>query len=381
MLPFVELTLVDLSLEVENDANDHGRNLKQYVAFLRESQRIVTSAEACRVANAVHELDKPSLSVQELIRKATSSRNRIVKSDWLHASVLKFLKLSDQYLAFTSILFKSQAFYLSLAPLLIHDDDEDHSSYYQPLPIIELPRTEHGKPFIPPPCDHTHKDAHACYPLSISHQFPFAGMARLVASEKVNQQPRVQPVLVGLDIVVFEDYNPRLYDSTLEFVNVFQDSFSEWEWENGILKFESYGPKVLLQELYLRWSMKEAYTKAMGLGMSAEFSSFETHLHDTESEHQGLSALIEHAEEGIYLTASIVKTKSQEGSSLGDWDFFFRPLYVLSDDEPKPPLACACVCVGPKSSLHASAQSASTIIKTRKMHFEDLLRWHTIVKS
>ena len=34
----------------------------------------------------------------------------------------------------------------------------------------------------------------------------------------------------------------------------------------------------MMMEFYLRWSMKESYTKALGLGLHLEFSTFETQL-------------------------------------------------------------------------------------------------------
>jgi phosphopantetheinyl transferase (holo-ACP synthase) len=368
MLPYVELTLVDLCLEVGADSNSHGTKLRKIVAD--ELHKAIPSSQASVVAKAVFEGRR---GVQGVINGKTSTDQ---SSKWIYETVLKYLKLSDQYLALASLLLKSKAFYLSLIPSLAHEDASDTSQHT----MVELPRTEFGKPFIPPPCTYLEVDAHAFFPFSISHQYPFAGMARLVvgdAENEPNQQPSIQSLLVGLDIVVFEDYNPRLYDSTLEFVGVFQDSFTEWEWQQSIVRFESYGAGLLLKEFYLRWSIKEAYTKAIGLGMSIEFSSFETRLNDVTSPNQSLWSLIEdRGLEGLLLTGSIHSTKSH-GESLGDWEFFFLPLYAR-DEPPKEPQACACVCVGPITRTVDRFAESTMLIKTQTTNLDDLLRWHHI---
>jgi phosphopantetheinyl transferase len=43
-----------------------------------------------------------------------------------------------------------------------------------------------------------------------------------------------------------------------------------------------------LQEFYLRWAIKEAYTKALGLGMNVEFQSFEMRLMEVDGDTGGI---------------------------------------------------------------------------------------------
>mmetsp|Transcript_25356 Transcript_25356/g.52369 ORF Transcript_25356/g.52369 Transcript_25356/m.52369 type:complete len:528 (+) Transcript_25356:108-1691(+) len=143
-----------------------------------------------------------------------------------------------------------------------------------------------------------------------------------------------EPFLLGLDLVTFQrklnDYIPTIHD----YLSSFEGSFTLWEWERinyqRVTQYEttnedeyadttdssiqrkntttassflsSASPFKLfsfaardksipvmpptkvrndaskLKEFYLRWAMKEAYTKALGLGMNMEFDSFETRL-------------------------------------------------------------------------------------------------------
>ena len=43
-----------------------------------------------------------------------------------------------------------------------------------------------------------------------------------------------------------------------------------------------------LQEFYLRWAIKDAYTKALGLGMNVEFQSCETRLMEVDGDAGGI---------------------------------------------------------------------------------------------
>ena len=140
--------------------------------------------------------------------------------------------------------------------------------------------------------------------------------------------------LLGMDVVTFD--NPTNRMSIQDFIQIYKESFTRWEWEQIMMvyntnansneisashTYESYytyinnylrcspsssssnsiffnsrshqqGNNVgelsdeakmeqerqVLIEFYLRWSMKEAYTKALGLGLGVDFQSFESHL-------------------------------------------------------------------------------------------------------
>jgi phosphopantetheinyl transferase len=69
------------------------------------------------------------------------------------------------------------------------------------LPLIDLPKSKHGKPFIP-----TSSGQPSESEFSVSHQHPYVGIAR------------VKSIKVGLDIVTFDEINHRLYNDESDFV-------------------------------------------------------------------------------------------------------------------------------------------------------------------
>jgi phosphopantetheinyl transferase len=109
-------------------------------------------------------------------------------------------------------------------------------------------------------------------------------------------------------------------------------------------------------EFYLRWAMKEAYTKALGLGLHLEFSAFETRLcalddkNDDESgECLPIWSKISKEKQGIHLSGRVIQ-QSEETY----WNFYFLPLFCHEEAT-----GCACVCFGPvddKTIEHASFQ-------------------------
>ncbi|KAL7466296.1 hypothetical protein ACHAXS_006604 [Conticribra weissflogii] len=171
---------------------------------------------------------------------------------------------------------------------------------------------------------------------NISHQYPYIALVQhnpwnvpsfmldLQTQRREKSCSENEQLLLGLDLVTFQcklnDYIPTIHDYLLSF----EGSFTRWEWErinyhrstksnmenasrnhsiiqtkntttsmsvadrfklfsfavkqksipNNPMKLRSDNSK--LKEFYLRWAMKEAYTKALGVGMNMEFDSFET---------------------------------------------------------------------------------------------------------
>lgn len=271
--------------------------------------------------------------------------------------ITKYLQTKDKYTAAASMLFKSQAF------LQIHQ----HDPRVRPTQLVDLPRTPHNKPYIP--LDPTRRPHHIlpdgaeedeAFPISISHQFPLVGMAR-TSSKNNNDDDAITPVdpalWVGLDIVIFDPINTKLYETDQEFLDVFRESFTASEWNCIVLASSP------LKEFYVRWAMKEAYTKARGLGMGIDFHNFEISLDDLEtSGHKNtpISSLwkyilkqqrrkvalkqdtdkedpdpLELSATVRFLSPSPVSRKNER------YTFFFLPL------ENGKAKGCACVCVGP----------------------------------
>jgi phosphopantetheine--protein transferase-like protein len=210
--------------------------------------------------------------------------------------------------------------------------------YQKKKVVVDLPRSENNKPFIPL-CSgrrrlRRYQEASSCptkqdeetetvvderttgFPISISHQYPFVGMVSLsersstiVTKDISATQHKCTPVIadtaqsstsmvssilldktersswnsnndgspyprlsVGLDIVVFDPINTRLYTTEDDFLDVFQESFTGSEWRT-IQNATSSGCRI--EEFYIRWAMKESYTKAIGIGMGLDFSTFE----------------------------------------------------------------------------------------------------------
>jgi len=378
------------------------------------------------------------------------------------------------------------------------------------LPVIELPRTEYKKPYIPlliqdetntttvratsQRIKHsalTDEEIADAFPISVSHQYPHVGLARLVEGnssyfeEKKKDKssgavPNSNQLLkLGMDIVVIEPYNKRMYSSAENFLEVFKESFTSWEWNriryrkdaNQSIETNHYHPRLfskksfgysrggerggilkssssknvlrsdddLLQEFYLRWSIKEAYTKALGVGMGLDFKSFETRLldgidndddgqkrksflyndtnldgiydfisqrceiehgkeHDVTSssskeKYSGVTQNDKHKRFKVRGKVTYLKVKKEEL-----WDFWFVPLPDGDDDKKPIPSdvfqfkACACVCLGPLLSPSSTKGSSRSLQKqpdvahnaslsVRSMKLKDVIDWHTCERS
>lgn len=185
----------------------------------------------------------------EKILKNRQERKSKLKSDKelskrIQSKILRFVKPQDKYLNFFSLLMKSREFYLAY---------QDLSPQGNQKAVIALPRTSKGKPFIP-----LQGGAPSDFEFSVSHQYPYICIARTCGYE------------IGIDIVTFDEINKNLYRNESEFLHVFRSSFADCEW-NSIMKSSNR-----LNEFYLQWAVKEAYTKAIGMGLSLDFNSFAT---------------------------------------------------------------------------------------------------------
>ena len=321
--------------------------------------------------------------------------------------VFRYLQTKDRYAALVSVLLKSRAFHRSRRAVAGEEDEdiEDEVLRRHALPIVRLPRTGHNKPYLPTPY---HR------PINVSHQHPFVGIAELSSSCANNHfLPLSNNLQIGLDIVVFDDYNRSLYASTRDFVNVFYDNFTPSEWT----LLSSLDNVRLLREFYLRWAIKEAYTKALGVGLGYNFASLQVQLLELppeECQYGGNEADEEwppsSLSDGRYYD-SFQRTLSDCGAprllpatvlllSEGreeSWWFAFVPLNLpeMKDERPTTffdggalangddndndnwPRGCACVCVGPRPSSVANNDDDDD---DASPHKDDIASWPFHVK-
>jgi phosphopantetheinyl transferase len=364
----IELSLVDISQTLRDDAS--ADKLPAMLASIVDT--LSCSSAETFLSPPPPESNNSWVSFFQGSAKKSDDEDMASK---FKTQVVRFMKPPDKYISLTSILLKSQAFHKVYS---IEQAKEKDDAF---LPVIELPRTEYRKPYIPSP-----KKKHDSffevnlYPFSVSHQFPFVGLARLVihnASELLSNRP-----LVGLDVVTFDDYNPRLYDSVQSFVEVFQTSFSPWEWEQIHTRADA-----ILQEFYLRWAMKEAYTKALGVGMGLSFDSFETTLEGLGG--KGIYSWLEEKMRGeqaetprcaFFLSGTVIQKPNTPDSKSEKCAFLFCPLWERTAKHLMgSERGCACLCL-----LHPSLegeQSPSVAFPSFEfdadwLSLEELVEWH-----
>ena len=327
----MRLTLVRVSDEVELDQSTAGEKLQSLW------DRLITQVGCCEATRC--------------------SSNNYFTDQTLQQRVFSFIKRSDQYMAFVSLLLKSRAFHLS------------RNSPPSSRPLVELPKSTHGKPYIPPsPSSSSKSKQHS---ISVSHQFPFVGMVHLISKK---QQQQTTTVPVGLDIVMFDDYNRNLYTNLGEFLDCFQDLFCEYEW--AILRSSHHDNHHHgLREFYMQWAVKEAYTKALGYGLGFDFSSFyveldgiATSLWEGFDEHTNTSK----EEKPYTLQGTIVGVKAYNMTSQENFAFYFVPLRTVDSPEIQ---GCACICVPSAAAANRRKEDAlPVVVDWQTLH--DLIGYH-----
>ena len=166
-----------------------------------------------------------------------------------------------------------------------------------PLPLVLLPRTRFGKPFVPSSSattiESTIVDSPSSgqnqlsvasaialtnrtigdtpLPFSVSHQFPHVGVAYYHDSSG-----REGSLSIGLDIIIFDERNLNLYPILDSFLRVYERSFTTWEYDR--IRQRPGGNErtemSTIRDFDLRWATKEG----LGVALGMKFNSFECHL-------------------------------------------------------------------------------------------------------
>ncbi|KAL4139542.1 hypothetical protein PRIC2_003037 [Phytophthora ramorum] len=152
--------------------------------------------------------------------------------------VMRFMFAKDQKLALGSRLLQRQ---------LIHD------LFGVSYGAVDIARTPENKPYWKRP---TESPAPPLWNYNVSHH----GTVVAIAS--------AAHALVGVDVVQLTD-RPRRKTSVEEFFRAFTDHFNprEWGYIRGTASTESGDEDGQYTRFYRLWSLKEAYIKAVGIGL------------------------------------------------------------------------------------------------------------------
>lgn len=359
-----------------------------------------SALEAARDNNRRPLGTKPSL--KEFLLKQTLVKN-----------VMRYVRDPDRWIAFTSLLLKSIAFYRYANPTSMSIPVDEETK----LPVVDLPRTKLNRPYLPrimtdKACsrrieevvDEEEVEESTDSMMSITHQYPYACM--------IQKQDESSFPLIGCDVVIFDAHLNKHTPTISEFLKVFVGSFTPLEWQS-ISTSENSLPRSdddTLQEFYLRWAMKEAHTKALGYGMNVDFDSFETRLIglDVDGVDQK-SAFKPH--DGIWesITADMNMSNSQHDGQVhhqvsfvtritrkrkqnvvileGDfWVFTFIPLVersglagekTIESENTATRNGCVVVCRGPFHDIeNATTSSNEHHIVLENLTLMDLIQFH-----
>lgn len=336
--------------------------------------------------------------------------NRALESS-VRRDVFKFVQIKDRYLSLVSVLLKSRAYHRSMSRCYSRDRatvQPASASRGRRKALVVLPRTPHGKPYLPnPTTNDTDRVGFQLPQFNVSHQYPVVGLAQLLPSSQVMSSASDIDIgygsnlQIGFDVVMFDPYPAALYQGAVEFVEVFRDKLTCAEWEH--LMGMASSDTELLREFYLHWAVKEAYTKAIGVGLGFDFSSVCVTLTEIErSDGSNGSAKSARMSYGDYfasvvnsgstpaLVSAMVHLLTENRTEMGRVAlhpiFYHETSPVLQGHSTSRTLSdvagCFCVFVGggdaSSDSKHADVQPELVV---DWLDLEDLVCFHTMQKE
>jgi len=350
-------------------------------------------------------IEDPITSRWNPFARQKASCNSSLK-ETLTKSIMRYFKAHDQWTAFSSLLLKSIAFHRHIDPNVPIDVAETT------LPIIDLPRTKFNRPFLPQTlaektstrvADEEVEESRESV-MNVSHQFPYVCMIQKQGSDHTHtSSTQLQYDMIGCDLVIFEarlnKYSPTITAFLESFVGCF--TTSEWQAISNDARSLPRSDDSLLKEFFLRWAMKEAYTKALGVGLNIDFDSFETRLigHDVDSTDiegvwiprdgiwESITADIqqnnpnEQVEHQFSFVGQVIRTRDPNSDY---WVFSFIPLVeeVVENSiqsEETASSGCICICKGPfneEADAATSSDSKQHRIIVENLSLLDLIQLH-----
>jgi len=344
----------------------------QEVKSITNKQNSTTSLSIARLGRLSSIL--PSLTASKNLNQSTEDE------------ILRYIRVTDQYIALSSLLLKSWAFhqYCNRSNSTTSKLCSTHTSTQGPRNIFILPRSQ-GKPYIP------HTDTEENWPpdISISHQYPFVGLAITSCvlqeshSSHDSSYKRDTKDRIGLDIVMFDSHVgvlERLCNYSLtDFLETYRQYFTSWEWDQIVSSSPSsdyfhnhiHGEAI---QFYLRWAMKEAYTKALGVGLGLRFSSFEIR----EDVSMGGCAFSNCIQSKEYDKPSPILSHVHyldSNHTVESWTFYFIPLMNKGESSPNI-VGCACVCL----PHDETSEAVNPLLSLSNLTLSQLIEYHTNMK-
>lgn len=283
---------------------------------------------SCRLAVDVsdtrrwYHLDKKSASTHTCLRET------------LIKSIMRYIKETDRWTAFSSLLLKSIAFHRYVDPSMSIDTND------KKLPVVDLPRTRFNRPYLPHLGATKEQEVRENRDsmMNISHQYPYICMIQTQVTDN-NSPSQIPPCqMIGCDLVIFEanlnEYNPTIPD----FLQLFVGSFTSTEWQAIITSTSSSLPwsdENILKEFYLRWAMKEAYTKALGMGLNVDFDSFEARLIGLDVDCAHVNG-VWRPRDSIWESITTETETNQHGQIQHQYSFLGQVIWMKEPNVPRP---------------------------------------------